>query len=81
LIEHSIEVIGGVPQLVYKLPLDESVSPALAGLDMASVFDRLIIGPSRYPHAMYQAFVQVLSEIGIQNAENRVCISGIPIRS
>lgn len=49
LMEHSTEIIGGVPQIVYKLPLDVQVSDTLADLDISSLFDRLIIGPSPYP--------------------------------
>jgi hypothetical protein len=80
LMESSTVVIGGVPQLVYKVPLDESVSPVLAGLEMSRVFDRLIIGPSPYPVAMYQAFVEALSGINVPDPGRRVFISGIPIR-
>ena len=46
LMESSTEVVGGVPQLVYKIPLDTKVSPALAAIDLSQMFDRLIIGPT-----------------------------------
>ncbi len=49
LMESSTEVVGGVPQLVYKIPLDAKVSPALAAIDLSQMFDRLIIGPTSYP--------------------------------
>lgn len=81
LMEHSTETIGGVPQIVYKIPLDASVSSALAGLDFGSIFDRLIIGPSQYPLAMYQAFVDALTKAGVPDAPARVFTSGIPIRA
>jgi hypothetical protein len=80
LMEHSIEVVGGIPQLVYKLPLDVNVSPALAELDLSRIFDRLIIGPSPYPVAIYDAFVEALTTIGVPEAATRVCASGIPLR-
>jgi hypothetical protein len=35
--------IGGVPQPVYKFPLDASVAPEIASLGVAKIFDRLII--------------------------------------
>jgi hypothetical protein len=81
LMESSIEVIGGLPQPVYKIPLDVSVSPALATLDFAAAFDRLIIGPSPYPWPMFEAFVAALINSGISDAAARVCVSEIPIRS
>jgi Protein of unknown function (DUF2971) len=81
LMEFETEVVGGVPQLVYRAPLDEDASPALASLDMSRVFDRLIIGPSPYPIAMYQAFVDALTKIKVPDPEKRVVASLIPIRS
>jgi hypothetical protein len=79
--QSSTEVIGGVPQLVYKFPLDGKVSPDLEELDIALIVDRLIIGPSPYPSVMYQAFVDALTKSGVSGAEKLVFISGIPIRS
>lgn len=84
LIESSLETIGGVPQTIHKLPLDKTISTssaALAELDFAKIFDRLIIGPSPYPYAQYEAFVSALGKAGVENAEERVFVSGIPIRT
>jgi hypothetical protein len=68
----STEVVGGVPQIIYQIPLDESVSPALAELDLVSMFDRLIVGPSPYPWVMYEAFADALAKAGVTDASNRV---------
>jgi len=78
----STEVVGGVPQLIYKIPLDVSVSPALSSLEFSSIFDRLIIGPSQYPLPMYEAFTGALVKAGVpqETAKTRVLISGIPLR-
>jgi hypothetical protein len=81
LMESATEVIGGVPQIVYKCPLDKRVSDVLAELDLFSILDRLIIGPSAYPRALYEAFVGALSAAGVADAAGRVFTSGIPIRS
>lgn len=81
LIEQVVESIAGVPQTICKLPLDSTVSPALSDLDFSRTFERLIIGPSPYPWAMYQAFVQTLKAVGVHDAEGRVYTSGIPIRA
>jgi len=80
LIECSTEVIAGIPQLVYKMPLDETVAPALADVDTSRIFDRLIIGPSLYPWPIYEAFITELTKAGVPNAESKVWISNIPIR-
>jgi len=79
--EISTEVVAGVPQVLYKIPLDSSVSPLLADLDISQIFDRLIVGPSSYPWAMYEAFVGALAASGVQGAPERVWTSNIPIRT
>lgn len=81
LIESSTEVVAGVPQIVYKVPLDDSVSPLIADLDFAKVFDRLIVGPTPYPWPIFGAFVEVLKAAGVPNADERVWVSNIPIRA
>ncbi|MGA7410023.1 MAG: DUF2971 domain-containing protein [Bryobacteraceae bacterium] len=81
LMEPSTEVVRGVPQIVYKLPLDTTVSDDLRELDLSLMLDRLIIGPSPYPWALYEAFVAELSKAGVIGADNRVFASNIPIRA
>lgn len=81
LMESSTEVISGVPQTVFKLPLDVTVSDGLRELDLFNMFDRLIIGPSPYPWVMYEAFTAALQKAGVAEAEKRVFTSGIPIRT
>lgn len=72
-----VEIIGGIPQPVYLIPLDH---PDIPLLHPANLFDRLIIGPSEYPVAMHKAFVTEMNQIGIANAVERVVTSGIPLR-
>ena len=81
LIESSTEVISGVPQVVYKVPLDASVSDQIADLDFTQIFDHLIIGPTPYPWPIYHAFVEELTKVGVVNSAERVRVSGIPIRA
>jgi len=81
LMKSEIKVITGVPQKIYKLPLDATVAPSLAGLDFSSIFERLIIGPTEFSWAMFEAFSETLSNIGVPDATERICISNIPIRS
>jgi hypothetical protein len=81
LMESSTEVVSGVPQVVYKVPLDASVSDQIADLDFTQIFDHLIIGPTPYPQPIYSAFVDELTKAGVANSAERVRISGIPIRA
>jgi hypothetical protein len=81
LMTSSTEVVAGVPQIVYKVPLDGTASPLIADLDFGQVFDRLVVGPTPYPWPIYGAFVEALRSAGVANADERVLVSGIPIRA
>jgi hypothetical protein len=81
LMESSTEEVSGVPQIVYKVPLDASVSDQIADLDFTQIFDHLIIGPTPYPRPIYAAFVDELTKAGVANSAERVQVSGIPIRT
>src|SRR5207248_2316854 len=60
LMESAVEVIGGIPQVVHKLPLDEKKSDVLRDLDLTRMFDRLIVGPSQFAWVICGAFVEEL---------------------
>ena len=81
LITPSTEIVGGVPQSIYRLALDKTFDPILEDLDFSKLFDRLIIGPSPFPMAMFDAFSEALSNTGVSDASEKIFISGIPIRS
>jgi len=80
-IESATETVSGIPQLVYKIPLENNSSAAISGIGFADIFDRIIIGPSQFPWAMYEAFVAALDAAGIKDAANRVLASQIPVRT
>ena len=77
----DLQVIGGIPQKIYELPLCKTVSPLLEDIDLAKIIDHVILGPSQYSYPMYEAFVDALAEIGVPEPATRVAISGIPIRT
>lgn len=80
-LESSIEVIGGVPQVVYKIPLRNNSAAGISGMEPNELFDRIIIGPTQFPWAMYEAFVAALEGAGVVNAASRVFVSQIPVRT
>src|SRR5260370_11774677 len=80
-IEAAIEVVSGTPQLGYKIPLDNNSSAGISGIALDDLFDRIIIGPSQFPWAMYEAFVAALDAAGIKDAGNRVLASQLPVRT
>jgi hypothetical protein len=68
-----------VPQTIYKIPLKGAPPDDLTEIDIPHLIDRVIIGPTPYGWAMYEAFVNALTAAGVQNP--RVLVSGIPIRA
>lgn len=77
----AVRVIEGVPQVIYSLPLDANAVPEVGDLDFKKIFDRVIIGPTQYPVAMYNAFVEKLEQAGVPDARERVVTSKIPLRT
>jgi Protein of unknown function (DUF2971) len=78
-LKEDIQVVKGIPQPVYKIPLQNIEQVGLVAA-IPDLLDRIIIGPSQYPFALAEAFVRLLKDAGVQDAENRICISDIPIR-
>jgi hypothetical protein len=79
--EKDIKVIGGIPQVVYKIPLKSTPSGEATGGEIPALIDRIIIGPTQYPGAMFKAFVSVLTDAGVPNPESKIHISCIPLRT
>jgi hypothetical protein len=81
LIESAMETVAGIPQLVYKIPLEDNLSAGISGIAFADIFDRIIIGPTQFQWALYQAFVTAFDQAGIKDAAKRVFVSQIPVRT
>lgn len=75
----EVETIGGIPQVVYKLPLKNNEELEIAGLSIPELIDKVLIGPTQYPLAMFDAFYETLVSLGVDDAN--VVISGIPLRT
>lgn len=76
----SIEIVNGTPQKVFKIPLRNIPEHGLHGMEVPEILDRIIIGPTKFPYAIYQAFHQILTDLGTPNPEQRIAISDIPLR-
>jgi hypothetical protein len=81
LIALGIETINGVPQAVFKIPLEDNPTENVKGMAIPQLVDRIIIGPSMYPIPMYQAFTTALNEAGVKDFNKRVIVSDIPLRT
>jgi Protein of unknown function (DUF2971) len=75
------ETIGGIPQIVAKVPLKDIPDQGLTGIEIPSFIERVIIGPTLYPTVVKEAFVKELTDAGMTDAKNRVIISDIPLRT
>jgi hypothetical protein len=81
LLLRTIEIINGIPQIVYQIPLEENPVENVVGLTIPSLIDKIIIGPTDYPLSLYDAFKVALENAGVENAGTRVIVSGIPLRT
>lgn len=70
------EVINGVPQPIYSIPLS-----GIPELDFASLLDRIIIGPTQYPLPIKEAFIDALAGFGVKNPASKIFFSNIPLRT
>jgi hypothetical protein len=76
------ECIAGVPQPVMKIPLaSTSTLPDPYPLELKSLFERLIIGPSPYHSPMFEAFADRLGIAGVEDPVSKIVRSDIPIRA
>jgi hypothetical protein len=81
LIENKVEVIGGIPQVVYKLPFQDFPEDKVVGMSISSLIDKVIIGPTQYPSVLSDAFTIALQTAGVEDASNKIVISDIPLRT
>lgn len=79
LIEKTVEIIRGVPQLVYKIPLID-VPGQLEGAAPAGLVNRVIIGPTQFGSTMFDGLLQGMIGAGIPDAADKLWLSGVPLR-
>lgn len=76
----AVETIQGIPQHVIKVPLKNYPDQGFAGAEVHEVLDRIIIGPTRHPHVIADAFCDLLRQAKVPDPEKKICISDIPLR-
>jgi hypothetical protein len=76
----DIVTINGVPQPVCKIPLRDVPEEGLKGLEIPTLIDRVIIGPTEYPNVIREAFTGALTRAGVADAVQRIVVSDIPLR-
>lgn len=76
----DVEVVGSIPQIVLKLGLEDRPGDGLYGLNPDEFVDRVLIGPCEYPLTIRDALVSVLHDAGVPAPEDRIVVTGIPLR-
>jgi len=76
----SIEVVRGVPQVVWKLPLQDRPERNYSA-DLRRMLNRVIVGPVAQPPIVHEALQTVLAEEGFPNPPTIVHTSWLPLRS
>jgi hypothetical protein len=74
----EIEELNGAPQPVYKISLTNTET--LPMVTVPALIDRIIIGATRDPIAMREAFEVLLDKAGVGDAGKRGFVSNIPLR-
>jgi hypothetical protein len=77
---YDLEVVGGVPQRVYKFPLENFPEDEVAGVTLSELLEEIIIGPTQNAYTVYNALVDALDKAGVEDAARKVRISDIPLR-
>lgn len=79
-LEKATVVLGGIPQQIYKIPLRNFPDEGFFGAEPSELVNRIIIGPTDYAPAMREAFIEALSNAGVESPAACVVISDIPLR-
>jgi hypothetical protein len=80
-IEDSVESIGGIPQVVQKIPLRDEPEKGLFKADLNNLLHKLVIGPSDFPLVLFHAFREELEKHGVTSPADRIQVSFIPLRN
>jgi hypothetical protein len=79
-VEPLVTSIRGIPQLVYRIPLEDRPGLGMPELELDRLLHRVIIGPTQYPFQIAEAYDEAMQRAGVQNAGERIKISRIPLR-
>ena len=79
-IKKDIIDLNGMPQPVQKIPLSEKLQTDGDEFSVNEILDHIIIGPTQYAIPIYQALVEELEKLNVENAKGKVIFSDIPYR-
>lgn len=79
-IKCSVTSVGGIPQRIYKIPLENYLDEGFVGATLPDLLEEIIIGPTENAFAIYDALVLKLEAAGVPNPSEKVRRSEIPLR-
>ncbi|MCY3627563.1 MAG: DUF2971 domain-containing protein [Gammaproteobacteria bacterium] len=79
LMSRQIKTIEGIVQPVWIMKLDPI--HGIPDVDIPNILERIIIGPTSYPEIMKESFIELLKKVGVNDAEDKVIMSDIPLRN
>lgn len=80
ILKKSVEIIKGVPQLVYKMPLRNNHDIKLENVELKEIIYKIIVGPSDHAYSIRAALIESLKGKGVEDADCKVSLSEIPYR-
>lgn len=76
----EILTLNGAPQRIYAIPFVDYPDEDFTGATIPELIDRILIGPSPDSYHIAQAFIAELSRCGVEDAEQKVVVTGVPLR-
>jgi hypothetical protein len=76
----KVVCLNGIVQTVYYLPMKDIPEKGLKNANLNELLHKVIVGPTPNPFVVRNAFIRLLAQAGIEDAEHRVSASGIPLR-
>lgn len=76
----KIVSVDGIVQKVFYLPMVNRPEHGILSAELNQILDRIIIGPTPNPDLVRRAFVDLLYAANVEDAINRVVVSGVPLR-
>lgn len=79
-LEEFYTSVNGIPQRAYRLPFKNTAEHGLPNFEVKDLIKRIIIGPNQFPNVVAQALVEKLRTANVQNPQNLITVSTIPLR-
>ena len=79
-IEGFHKSVHGIPQRIYKIPFVNHPNEGFVGATVPELLNRVIIGPTAHPAPICKAYLDVLTQLNVPDAADRIFVSGVPLR-